>query len=145
LVKINHNSLRHFMGKKELNERKHKWVRKLQAYHFDIEYVKENKNAVVDDLYRKPKICSLADISTDWKYNLLVEYSKNKFYCKLMDQNIHDDRYKVVDEIIFYKYRIYLFLESTLKEKLMRAMHDTPLTGHPGYFKTYRKIRERFT
>jgi hypothetical protein len=26
----------------------------------------------------------------------------------------------------------------------MRAMHDTPLVGHFGYFKTYRKIKERF-
>ena len=27
----------------------------------------------------------------------------------------------------------------------MRDMHDTPVIGHPGYFKTYKKIRERFT
>jgi hypothetical protein len=27
----------------------------------------------------------------------------------------------------------------------MRAMHDTPLAGHPRYFKTYRKIKESFT
>jgi hypothetical protein len=32
-----------------------------------------------------------------------------------------------------------------LKEKVMRAMHDVPMKGHPGYFKTYKKIRERFT
>lgn len=24
-------------------------------------------------------------------------------------------------------------------------MHDIPLAGHPGYFKTYRQVRERFT
>jgi hypothetical protein len=51
----------------------------------------------------------------------------------------------VVDDIIYYKDRIYLVLESTLKENIMEAMHNTPLAGHPGYFKTYRKIRERFT
>jgi len=28
---------------------------------------------------------------------------------------------------------------------IMRAMYDTPLIGHPRYFKTYRKIRERFS
>jgi hypothetical protein len=27
----------------------------------------------------------------------------------------------------------------------MRAMHDSPLVGHHGYFKTYRQIREWFT
>jgi hypothetical protein len=28
---------------------------------------------------------------------------------------------------------------------MMRVMHDTPLAGHPGYFKTYKHIMERFT
>jgi hypothetical protein len=53
--------------------------------------------------------------------------------------------YKVVDDIIYYKDRIYLVLKSTLKEKIMEAMHNTPLAGHPGFFKTYRQVRERFT
>jgi hypothetical protein len=53
--------------------------------------------------------------------------------------------YKVVVDIIYYKDHIYLVRESTLKEKIMRAMHDTPLVGHPGYVKTYRQIREGFT
>jgi hypothetical protein len=145
VVKTDHNNLRHFLGKKDLNERKHKWVSKLQAYDFDIEYVKGKKNVVVDALSRKPEICSLAEISADWKSHLLVEYSKNKFACELMDHSVQDDRYKVVDDIIYYKDHIYLVPESTLKEKIMRAMHDTPLAGHQGYFKTYRKIRERFT
>ena len=51
----------------------------------------------------------------------------------------------MVDDIIYYKDRIYLVPESKLKEKIMKAIHDTPLTGHPRYFKTYRKIRERFS
>jgi len=62
-----------------------------------------------------------------------------------MDHNIKDDRYKVVDGIIYYKDHIYLVPESTLKENIMRSMHDTPLAEHPGYFKTYRQIRENFT
>jgi hypothetical protein len=89
--------------------------------------------------------CSLMEVSADWKSHFLVEYSKNKFTCELMDGHIQDDRYIVVDDIIFYKDRIYLVPESTLKEKIMRATHDTPLVGHPRYFKTYRKIRERFS
>jgi len=52
--------------------------------------------------------------------------------------------YKVVDDVIYCKGCIYLVPESTLKEKIMKAMHDTPLARHPEYFKTYRKIREGF-
>jgi hypothetical protein len=87
MVKTNYNSLRHFLGQKVFNKRKHKWAGKLQAYYFDIEYVKGKKNAVVDALSRRPEICSLIEISTDWKSHLLVEYSKNKFSCEVMDHN----------------------------------------------------------
>jgi hypothetical protein len=39
--------------------------------------------------------------------------------------------YKVVDDVIYYKDHIYLVPESTLKEKIMKDMRDTPLAGHP--------------
>jgi hypothetical protein len=56
-----------------------------------------------------------------------------------------DDRYQVLDDIIFYKDRIYLVPESTLKGKILKVCHDSPTVGHQGYFKTYRQIRERFS
>jgi len=60
VVNTGHNSLRHFLEKKDLNMRQQKWVIKLQAYDFDIEYVKGKKNTTIDALSRKPEICSLA-------------------------------------------------------------------------------------
>jgi hypothetical protein len=79
----------------------------------------------------------LTRILVDWKSHLLVEHSKDWFVCELMDGHIQDDRYRVVDDIIYYRDSIYLVPESTLREEIMRAIHDTPLAGHPGYFRTY--------
>jgi hypothetical protein len=87
----------------------------------------------------------LTGVSVDWKSHLLVEYSKDWFSYELMEGHIQDDRYRVVDDIIYYRGSIYLVLESSLREEIMRAMHDSPLTGHHGYFHTYRQIRERFS
>jgi len=78
---------------------------------------------------------SLMNISVDWKSHLFVEYSKDKFACEMLDGKIQDARYKVVDDIIYYKNKIYL----------VQGSHDSPLAGHQGFFKTYRQIRERFT
>jgi hypothetical protein len=75
----------------------------------------------------------------------VVEYSKKKIACEVMEKNTKDDKYKVVDDIIYYKDHIYIVIQSTLKENIMEPMHNTPLAGHQGYFKTYRKMRERFT
>ena len=68
----------------------------------------------------------------------MVEYSKNKFACELMDGQVHDARYKLVDDIIYYKGRIYLVPESKFKEKVLQEFHDSPLAGHQEFLKAYR-------
>jgi hypothetical protein len=105
-------------------------VTKVQAFDFDIEYVKGKMNIVVDALSRRPAACSLMEISADWKSHLLVEYSKNKFACEVLDGQVRDDRYRVIDDVIFYKDRVYLVLDSELKRKILAAVNDSPLAGH---------------
>jgi hypothetical protein len=88
VVKTDHNSLKYFLEKKDLSELQQKWVTKVQAFEFDIEYVKGKKKIVANALSRRLVTCSLMEISADWKSHLLVEYSKNKFACKVMDGKI---------------------------------------------------------
>jgi hypothetical protein len=88
MVKTDHNSLKYFLEQKDLSEHQQKWVMKVQAFEFDIEYVKGKKNIVANALSRRPVACSLMEISVDWKSHLLVEYSKNKFSFEVMDGNI---------------------------------------------------------
>jgi hypothetical protein len=145
VVKTDHNSLKYFLERKDLSERQQKWVTKVQEFDFDIEYDKGKKNIVADALSRRPAACSLMEISVDWKSHVLVEYSKNKFACEVMDGKIQDDWYRVIDDVIFYKDRVYLVPDSGLKKKILTAVHDSPLAGHHGFFKTYRQIRERFS
>jgi hypothetical protein len=72
VVKTDHNSLKYFLDQKDLSERQQKWVSKIKAFDFDIEYVKGKMNIVADALSRRPR-CSI------WTYrlesSLLVEYS----------------------------------------------------------------------
>lgn len=57
---------------------------------------------VVDTLSRKPYLCSLTNISTDWKFSIIVEYVKNTFGIDILDGKLQDNRYKVVYELILY-------------------------------------------
>ena len=90
VVKTDHNSLRHFLTQKDLNERKQKWVSNIQADDFDIEYVKGNNNIVADALSQRPSF-SLMDIAKNWKDMLLVEYAEDKFACDVLDGIMGDD------------------------------------------------------
>jgi len=66
------------MGQQGLNDRQQRWVSKVQAYDFDIEYVWGKHNVVVDALSQRPAWLSLMSIYHDWKAQLLVEYSKDR-------------------------------------------------------------------
>jgi hypothetical protein len=54
VVRTDHNSLKYFFDQKDLNESQQKWVSKIQAYDFGIEFVKGKNNVVVDALSRRP-------------------------------------------------------------------------------------------
>ena len=95
VVKTDHNNLRYSLTQKDLNERHQKWVSKIQAFEFDIEYVKGKNNLVADSLSRRPYI-SLMDVAENWKATLEVEYAKDKFSYELFDGTNNDDRYKVL-------------------------------------------------
>jgi hypothetical protein len=73
VVKTDHNNLKHFLEQKDLSERQQKWVSKVQAYDFDIEYVKGKNNVVVDAMSRRSTTFSITKIGADWKSLLLVE------------------------------------------------------------------------
>ena len=106
VVKVDHNSVRHFLTQNDLNERKKKWVRKIQAYDFDIEYVKWKNNIVVDALSQRPSF-SLMDIAKDWKNMLLVEYML-LVACDVLDGIKGGYNYRILNGMIYYKGIIYL-------------------------------------
>ena len=84
------------------------------------------------------------DIAKNWKDMLLVEYAKDKFACDVLDGIMGDDKYIILNWMISYKGIIYLVRDSELKYKVLQEAHDSPLAGHMGIFKTYRKLRQRF-
>jgi len=47
-------------------------VSKLQAYDLNIEYMKGNKNIIIDELSRTPSFHSFSVIIVDWKEKILV-------------------------------------------------------------------------
>jgi hypothetical protein len=145
VVRIDHNNHKCFLDQKDLNERQQKWVSKIQAYDFNIEFFKGNNNSVADALSKRPLVHAMIDISVDWKAHLLVEYSKKFFFCEVRDGLVIDDNLWIMDDIIYYKGQILLVPESTFKTKVLQVFHDSPVPGHQGFIKTYRQVWERFS
>ena len=102
VIKIDHNSLRHFLSHKYFNDRQKKWVSKVQYFDFDIEYKMRKMNVVVYSLSRKP-VLAMLKLNDDWKLQLAVEYYKNQFACDLFNGIIHDESYKILNDLIYHK------------------------------------------
>lgn len=118
-VNTDHNSLRHFIGQQGLNDRQQRWVSKVQAFDFDIEYVWGKHNVVADALSRRPVGLSLMSICQVWKPQRLVEYSKDRKAYEVLEGTHADERYRVMDEVIYYKGRIYLVPNLKLRERVL--------------------------
>jgi hypothetical protein len=96
---------------------------------------------VADALSKRPSVYAMTDISVDWKAHLLVEYSKNKFACEVMDGQVQDNNFRIMDDIVYYKGQIFLVLESTFKAKVLQTCHDLLVARHQGFIKTYKQGR----
>ncbi len=58
-----------------------------------------------------------------------VEHAKYSFITNIWDGKLQDYKYRVVHELILYKYPVYLVLESNMKEKISTMCHDTSLAS----------------
>ena len=76
---------------------------------------------------------------------IVAKYAKDTWAFDIVEGTTIDTRYTLVDDLIIYKNRIYLVPRSKVKQLILRALHNSPTVGHPGYFKTYRLVQERFT
>ena len=121
------------MNQKDLNDRQQKWISKIQAYNFDIEYVKGTHNVVADALCRQGQLNTITSITNNWKNEIVAKYAKDTKTKEIMEGNITNDEIKVVEELILYQGRILLAANSKVKRKIMKEYHDNPLFGHTGF------------
>ena len=99
---------------------------------------------VADALPRKGQLNTLTSNMGDWKNEIITEYAKDPKINEIMEGNITNDEIKIMEEIILYRGRILLVANYKVKRKVMKEYHDNPLSGHTRFYKTYKKIRERY-
>ena len=96
-------------------------------------------------LHCRPATLSLLSIDPYWRSQLLVEYSKDIFSCRILDGQLLDGRYTLRDGVIYYQSRIFLTRASKLKGKLLHAKYEVFLSSHTDFMRAYHTIMEGFT
>ena len=82
-VKIDHDSLKHFLEQRLSSKEQQKWVTKMLGYGFEIIYKKWKLNVVADALSRKNEevealLCAISIIQLDWITEARDEWKKDE-------------------------------------------------------------------
>ena len=86
----------------------------------------------------------LGSLDPYWESQLLVEYSKNLFTCKVLDGQVVDGRCRVVDGVIYFHDQIYLTRDSKLKEGILHVAYEALFLEHEDSIESYHTIMEGF-
>jgi hypothetical protein len=83
----------------------------------------------------------MTGVSVDWKDHLAMEYAKDQFACQLLDGQIQDDNFKVMNDLIYCKDCIFLVPESAFKAKHAGVPHQIrPNPSNPFHYGTRRSF-----
>ncbi|XP_054783927.1 uncharacterized protein LOC129290886 [Prosopis cineraria] len=117
------------------------------GFKFEIVYKPGKENRAADTLSRQDESLELMGFSL-WQYDDVEEWEREVLadlkLSKILQQLITDkegvEGYSVIHGCLHYKERLVLPKESTRIPLLLKEYHDSPMGGHSGYLRTYKRL-----
>lgn len=150
LIKTDQQSLKFITDQKITEGVHHKLMMKLLEFNFKIQYKKGITNKVADALSRILPSCRAISIVTPvWAQELIEGYHKDPISKGILEKLLlHPESclpdYTITSGIIRYKGRILVGNFSNLRNRLITALHSSPIGGHSGTRATYHRIKNIF-
>ena len=162
VIKTNHQSLKYLLEHKIGTPTQQKWITKLFAYAFIVEYKHGKENLVADALSKRVDsldvnsdldgvgtLCIISFPNPTWLDDLKSSYVTDPAVQKLIQaiqsgQNVPAG-FTLCNDFLFYKGRLYLEGSAqNLKAIVLRQIHASPLGGHSGYLKSFHRLKKDF-
>ena len=153
-IKTNHKSLKWIFTQPDLNMRQRRWMELLHEHDFSIEYQPGKENIVGDALSKKSTLSAISVLQTsiadfvrqasvnDTFYNLIA--STIPILNKSEKQLNIVKGFQLVDDLLYFKERLYIPADKELKLRILAEVYDIPIAAHPGYIKLYNTLRKSF-
>ncbi|KAG5870678.1 hypothetical protein JTB14_023894 [Gonioctena quinquepunctata] len=132
-----------------------RWSLKLQQYSFDLVHRKGKGNVVPDMLSRTVPIIDALDIAVNvdlgksdkWYDRMLYDVDSNPLRFptwRISDSKLYKYvQFKKIPGLDFHDDWKLVFPKNKRKDILLKC-HDDPQAGHPGVFKTFKRVSEHF-
>lgn len=125
------------------------WLAKLLGYEFDIIYKVGASNKVADALSRREEDLELSMISRPYWQEISEideEVRKDamlsKVTAELQQKADSHPNYTLENERLYYKGRLVLSASLVWIPKLLEEFHASPIGGHSGIYRTYRRMAQ---
>ena len=153
-VYTDQKSLRYLLEQRITTQNQQNWLAKLLGYEFDIVYKLGASNKVADALSRRLEEEEDGGVEINvlskpyWRDVELVEAENQqdptlrKIMEELRSNPESHGNYTLENGRLHYKGRIVLSSSSSWIPKLLQEYHTTPMGGHSGIFRTYRRIAQ---
>ncbi|KAL8106071.1 hypothetical protein AgCh_029755 [Apium graveolens] len=148
-----HKSLKYIFTQKELNMRQRRWLELLKDYDANIRYHPGKANVVANALSRK-NLGSVASLITQSHHisdleRLGVElYVRGSGGLEAIRSEVASGKekyFRVDDEgVIWLGSKLYVPLDPTIREKILKEAHSSSFSIHLGSTKMYRDLKKHF-
>lgn len=149
MVRTDHQSLKHLWSQKIVTTAQQKWLYKFMGYDFKVEYKKGKENVVADALSRSHEqpqgvVFAISQLLPRWLEVIQEEVAVKPILQDLqkkIQQGEALEPWKLNNDTIFFKDRIYLLEDSELVKAIIKEFHGST---HESYVKTLQRIKENF-
>lgn len=149
-IYTDHRSLKYFLEQRLSSIEQQKWVSKLLGYDYEIIYRSGSSNKAADALSRlvNPQLLAISAPIFSGVDDIIAECHTDPTLRALIDQlQLQPDskrHYTYVNGVLRYKGRIVVVQSSEWCRKLLHDFHSTPLGGHSGYLRTFKRLQQNF-
>ncbi|KAK2421547.1 hypothetical protein QL285_032165 [Trifolium repens] len=148
VVYTDHKSLKHFLQQRISSPDQQCWLAKLLGYRFEVKYKPGLDNKAADALSR---CYDEGEFRTIVSYPTLVDSKKlldevradediQKLVREVQQNPEAKSGYCVKNGVLFYHERLVIFPKSPSIPLLLEEFHCTPVGGHSGFLRTYRRL-----
>lgn len=150
-IVTDHQTIKHFLEQRITTPIQEKWMLKLLGYNYEIEYRVGCKNAGPDALSRKSELLAIMGLSTpifDCIPQIQQDYTSDneaqQLICLLQADPTAKPHYSWQNNCLYYKERIFVPASSKWRTMILEEFHSTPMRGHSGQLRTYKRILRNF-
>lgn len=151
LIRTDHYTLKFLLKQRITTTEQQRLLLKLMPYDFEICHRVGKENRGADALSRKPHSGELLTLTipycveiADIRSGLQQDPHTNTILKKLMADPSSMQDYSLANQLLFYKARLVIPDVSSIKLKLLEEVHNTPVGGHGGFLKTFKRLSSQY-